>query len=344
MNTYQEQQKSKIYGKLDNLLLELPECVTPFFTYLKNNKQPRTALGYAQDIRLFFIYLKSKKNIPLKDISLDMLENIQTGELEDYIAYLSNYQSEAGERINNTTKGKQRKISCLRSFYNYFAKRDLIKRNPTLALENLKTQDKEITYLTPDEVARFLDNIETGANLSKNMKSAHEKTMLRDLAIFTLLLGTGIRISELVGLNLSDIDFNDNSIMVLRKGGAIEKVYFGKEVADALANYINHGRINVLGVPWAGDENALFLSLKHNRISVRAVQKLCQKYNITSKHITPHSMRATCGSDLYAQSGDIYLTAAVLGHASVDTTKRHYAKMAEERKRQAIHYIQLRYK
>ena len=193
-----------------------------------------------------------------------------------------------------------------------------------------------------DEVSQLLDEVESGANLpSARQEAFHEKTKVRDVAIITLFLGTGIRISELVGLNVSDLDFNINGFKVTRKGGNQSILYFSQEVADALIAYLNERSLD----PSLDDEPALFLSLQKKRMSVRSVEKLVKKYAklITPlKHITPHKLRSTYGTELYRETGDIYVVAEVLGHRDINTTKKHYAAISDDIKRSAAQKVTLR--
>ena len=170
----------------------------------------------------------------------------------------------------------------------------------------------------------------------------HQRTKTRDLALLTLLLGTGIRVSECVGLDIQDVDFKNNGIKVHRKGGAEVMVYFGDEVMEALWNYLKE-RNNI--TPVEGHTNALFLSIQNKRITVRAVEKLVKKYSqlVTNvKKITPHKLRSTYGTTLYQETGDIYLVADVLGHKDVNTTRKHYAALEEDRRRRAGRVVKLR--
>ena len=164
------------------------------------------------------------------------------------------------------------------------------------------------------------------------------------MALFTLFLGTGIRVSECVGLDIDDVDFKNNSIKVTRKGGNEMYVYFGDEVQEALEDYIVSVRSHI--VPVEGHENALFYSSQRKRITVRAVQNLVSKYTsyITNKHITPHKFRSTYGTTLYKETGDIYLVADVLGHKDVNTTRKHYAAQDDENRRKAARAVTLREK
>ena len=167
-------------------------------------------------------------------------------------------------------------------------------------------------------------------------------TKVRDLALLTLLLGTGIRVSECVGLDINDVDFRNGGIKIRRKGGNEAVIYFGHEVEDALLDYMDERQHKI---PASGHENAFFLSMQNKRLSVRSVEKLVKKYasKVTSlKKITPHKLRSTYGTNLYRETGDIYLVADVLGHKDVNTTKKHYASISDERKRSVVGKVKLR--
>ena len=263
-------------------------------------------------------------------------------DIEEYQEYLKVYQTD-DKTLTNGERGLKRKMSALRSFYAYYFKREMIKTNPTLLVDMPKLHDKTIVRLDADETAELLDYIEhCGDHLTGQKKLYYEKTKLRDLAIVTLLLGTGIRVSECVGLDVNYIDFKNGGIRVVRKGGSEMMVYFGEEVEEALLNYLEV-RENI--TPVAGNENALFYSTQRKRIGVQAVENMVKKYAreiTTTKKITPHKLRSTYGTSLYKETGDIYLVADVLGHKDVNTTRKHYAAMDEDRRRKAASAVRLR--
>ena len=247
-----------------------------------------------------------------------------------------------GKDITNDEKGKKRKISSLRSFYNYFYENEKIRNNPASLVPVPKQHEKEIVRLEPNEVAMLLDQVEDGTNLTKKELEYHKKTRTRDIALLTLLLGTGIRVSECVGIDMQDINFDVNGIKIRRKGGNEAVVYFGEEVETALLDYLEE-RDHI--IPCEGHEEALFLSLQNKRISVRAVENLVKKYAsrvTTLKKITPHKLRSTYGTELYRATEDIYLVADVLGHKDVNTTRRHYAAQQDESRRRAANKVKLR--
>ena len=247
-----------------------------------------------------------------------------------------------GTTVTNDERAAKRKLCSLRRFYGYYYRYELISNNPSLKVDMPKIHDKAITRLDVNEVAELLDNVENGSKLTTAQLRTHEKLKCRDLALLTLLLGTGIRVSECVGLDINDVDFDNDRIKVVRKGGSESFVYFGDEVRAALLDYMEERKqMN----PDSGHENALFISSKNKRLCVRSVELLVKKYAstvTTVKHITPHKLRSTYGTNLYQASKDIYLVADVLGHKDVNTTRKHYAEIVDENKRSARNIVRLR--
>lgn len=333
--------------KLRGMLKELPYFCMMFFRGIEPNTSSRTRIAYAYDIGIFFNYIKDNNpeysNTEIKDFTIDILDKITVSDVEEYLEYLKIYSKNDSEHMNKET-GIKRKLSSLKSFYNYFFNNEIIKDNPPAKVKVPKLHEKEIVRLDPDEVALLLDEAESGDKLTKKQKAFHEKTKLRDVALLTLLLGTGMRVSECVGIDIDDIDFKNSGIKIRRKGGYESIIYFSDEVEIALLDYMEQ-RETITAVE--GHENAYFLSLQNKRISVRSVENLVKKYStlVTSlKHITPHKLRSTYGTRLYKETGDIYLVADVLGHKDVNTTKKHYAAIEEEKRRSARNKVQLREK
>lgn len=332
--------------KLRNILESLPRFCSSFFRGIEPTTSSRTRIAYAYDLKVFFDFLKdtnpSLKNTAIADIKVDILDQIKAIDIEEYLDWLTYYKSDENKERLNTENGKKRKLVSLRSFYNYFYKKEMIQTNPASLVSVPKLHDKAIIRLDIDEVARLLDEVESAENLTKKQKQYHDKTKVRDLALMTLLLGTGIRVSECVGLDINDIDFENNGIKIRRKGGYEVVVYFGDEVRDALLDYLEERKHTI---PCEGHTNAFFLSLQQKRISVRSVENLVKKYAQTVtrlKKITPHKLRSTYGTSLYRETGDIYLVADVLGHKDVNTTKKHYAALEDERRRSAANVVKLR--
>ncbi|MBB2182951.1 tyrosine-type recombinase/integrase [Lachnospiraceae bacterium MD1] len=333
--------------KLRALLENLPRFCRDFFRGIEPTTSSRTRIAYAYDLGVFFEFLVNTnpalKNTPITDIKLEILDQIKPVDIEEYMEYLTYYKSNDKEYVNREN-GKKRKLVSLRSFYNYYYKKELITTNPPSLISVPKLHDKEIIRLEIDEVAKLLDEVENAENMTKTQQRYHEKTKVRDLALMTLLLGTGIRVSECVGLDINDVDFDNNGIKIRRKGGYEVVVYFGDEVREALLNYLEERKKMV---PEDGHTNALFLSMQMKRLNVRSVENLVKKYASTVtklKKITPHKLRSTYGTSLYRETGDIYLVADVLGHKDVNTTKKHYAAIEDSRRRSAANVVKLREK
>ncbi len=342
---YHDKKNAENMVKLRELQKSLPAFCREFFLGIKDTTSTRTRLAYAYDLRLFFEYLHenhptfAKTDIP--EFELKWLDEVKALDITEYLDYLSYYEKD-NEAITNDERGKQRKLASLRSFYKFFFNSELIEKNPAALVSMPKLHKKEIIRLDPDEVALLLEHVENGDQMSKQEARFHEKTKVRDLALITLLLGTGIRVSECVGLDIKDVDFKNNGILIRRKGGYEAVVYFGPEVEKALQDYLRQ-RNSI--IPESGHEGALFLSLQNKRLTVRAVEKLVKKYAsaVTSlKKITPHKLRSTYGTSLYRETGDIYLVADVLGHSDVNTTKKHYAALEDDRRRMAATAVKLR--
>lgn len=331
--------------KLRKMMETLPAFCKQFFIGIETTTESRTRLAYAYDIGCFFEYLHEVnpvcQRMEIKDFPLSLLDQITPMDIEEYLSYLKYYKKDGVEHTNDE-RGIKRKLASLRSLYRYFYKNELIQNDPAIKVDMPKIHEKNIVRLDIDEVSRLLDEVESGENLTARQQKYHEKTKTRDLAILTLLLGTGIRVSECVGLDMEDLDFRNNGIKIHRKGGAEVVVYFGNEVREALLNYmVERQKITAED----GSINALFLSMQNRRINVRSVENLVKKYSrlVTNlKNITPHKLRSTYGTSLYRETGDIYLVADVLGHKDVNTTKKHYAAIDEDRRRSAAKYVKLR--
>lgn len=346
--TYHEQTYIDDTLRLREILKTMPAFAKDYFRAIEPTTSAKTRISYAYDIRVFFHFLIENnpvyKNYTMDKFRSNDLDKIDVFDIEEYQDYLKVYNNQEEKQITNKEKGLARKMSALRSFYAYYYKRQVIEKNPTLLVDMPKLHEKAIIRLDSDEVATLLDYVEQcGGRLTGQKKVYYEKTKIRDLAIITLLLGTGIRVSECVGLDIVDVDFKNNGIKVTRKGGSEMVIYFGEEVAKALLNYLNINRKSITTI--AGHENALFLSTQRKRMGVQAVENMVKKYarQVTpNKKITPHKLRSTYGTALYKETGDIYLVADVLGHKDVNTTKKHYAAIDDDRRKSAAKAVKLR--
>ena len=327
VKTYHEQKYIDYTLRLREILKTLPSFAKDYFRAIEPTTSANTRISYAYDIRVFFRFLMENnpvyKNYTIDQFTLADIENLEPVDIEEYQEYLKVYKNDE-KQVTNTEKGLARKMSALRSFYGYYFKRQAISKNPTLLVDMPKLHEKAIIRLDADEVVRLLDYVDHGGDHLTGQKKAYfEKTRNRDLAILTLLLGTGIRVSECVGLDINDVDFENNGIKVMRKGGNEMIVYFGEEVENALKTYMYTTRRTTLPLP--GHENALFLSTQRKRMGVQAIENMVKKYarEVTpNKKITPHKLRSTYGTSLYKETGDIYHLQKLFNHASPSITYR----------------------
>lgn len=349
--SYFDQRDEKNIAKTREICAILPDFVTEFLVGIQMRTTPLTRLGYVGDLKIFFEYLiknKFKNKKSLKEITMSDIEQVKSYDIELFLEYLSSYNTN-GKHYRCGSSAKERKLSSLRTFFKYFYRKEKLSENITEKVDTPKIHEKPIRYLEVNEIAQLLELAENGYGLSDRQKNFQYVTKYRDVAILSVFLGTGIRISECVGLDKKDVDLSINAISVTRKGGARSVLYFSDEVAKAIVDYLewldNQISEETKFAKRIKDDNALFLSLRGNRITVRAVQILVEKYcSIVSplKKITPHKLRSTFGTTLYRETQDIYVVADVLGHRDINTTKKHYAAISDEIRRKAANVIKLR--
>jgi len=345
MKNYFDLRSQNAIDRMRQILREMPEFVMDYFVGIEQTTSPLTRLNYAYDLRLFLDYLVNMLDLfqgkKVKELVVTDLNLVKAKHIERFLSYLSSYVDDENNRITNGDQSKARKLSSIKSFFKYFYNRDYINENVTSKVEMPKLHEKPIIRLETDEVVKLLETVEDGGNLTEREKAYHKYTKTRDVAILTLLLGTGIRVSECVGLNFDDVDFEIDGIKITRKGGNQEIVYFGDEVRVALMDYMRE-RLSKISIKV---EPALFLSLQEKRLGVRAIQLLVKKYaSVTTplKKITPHKLRSTYGTSLYKETNDIYIVADVLGHKDVNTTRKHYAAVSDDMRRNVANKVKLR--
>ena len=337
--------------RLRELQKDLPIVCTDFFRSIAQTTSTLTRLAYAYDFRLFFHYLTSENplfgDVEPRFMTDEHLKRIKMRDIDGFQEYLTQYywtDEETGESkvVQNHELGIMRKLCSLRSFFEYLFKNGHIEANIATLVSLPKLHDKPILRLEPDEMQKMLDTVSTGEGLTKAQQRYLNFTRARDTAMLLLFLGTGIRVSECVGLNVDDLDFDLNAFLVTRKGGDQSILYFPDQVAEALQAYLSE-REKI--EPLEGHEDALFLSLQRRRMTQRAVENMVKKYALIAaplkKRISPHKLRSTFGTNLYQETGDIYLVADVLGHADVNTTRKHYAAMTDAHKREAARRVLL---
>lgn len=349
--SYREKVDAERIIQIREISRELPQACGDFLRGIAVTTGTFTRLAYAIDLKTFFHFLQTERIMfaqkPLYAFTDEDLAKLTQNDLTAYIEYLTYYYRESDSSdipraMVNHELSIKRKLCSIRSFYEYLFKNKRVPANITTLVPLPKIHEKPIIRLNRDEMLRMLEQAATGDELTKRQQAWHKLTVKRDYALMSLFLGTGIRVSECVGLNLQDVDLENNAFLVTRKGGNQVVLYSPPEVAEALAEYmLEREKID----PLEGHEDALFLSLQRRRITQRAVQNLVKKYAAVAAplkpKISPHKLRSTFATNLYNSTGDIYLVADVLGHSSVDTTRKHYADMTDARRRMAAEHVEL---
>lgn len=347
MNQYSYRYEKKIRNRelLQDLLCLLPEFVNNFVNdkMAAEKFQSSTALEYARNIYAFLDYLVGEDsyfgNIPVEKITLDMMDSVTYRQVNDFLVHIERYYVEGEKQARtNGTASKARKLSAIRSLYNYLLTHHLVKNNPCFGVDTPTVKEKPIIYLEREEKSMFLQSVSDGTGLTKGQESHNgEHQRMRDYVITTLLLCTGLRASELVGINIEDINDTTESILVVRKGNKVQNIYLAPEMLEMLHDYIDNYR--PLFYP-TDDERALFLNRDGDRLGVRGLEYLVKKYANASlgmgNKITPHKLRSTYGTEIYEKTDDIYLTADALGHSNIQVTARHYANMSEKHRKNAV--------
>ena len=347
MEKYRDEKNNRVMEKINDITVDLPMFVRRFANeyLITKNKAPRTVLGYVGDIKVFFEYLEKSQGIPVMQIKIETLGSLTADDIQDYLMYLMRYNRKDPNnskviKESNQAPARARKLSSLRALYRYLIAHGHLEKNVAELVDMPKIEEKAIVYLEKEEGREVLQGAETGDALTQTQYKFAKGQQMRDVAILTLLLHTGMRVSELVGIDLQDIDWGEKRIRIFRKGRKEQYVYFNEPVREALQDYIDHER-----KVSAEDLNALFISRKGQRISVRAVERLVKKYTastVPTKRITPHKLRSTFATNLYEETGDIYVTSDALGHSSLETVKK-YTNLHDERRRRAAEAIEKAY-
>ena len=351
-NHYRDEMDAKRILQIREITRSLPQACSDFLRSIAVSTSSLTRLAYAIDLNTFFCFLHEERvefsEKPLYLMNDQDLDRLTRNDIIAYTEYLTYYlKSTQDDSVPNKVYVNhelsiKRKLCTVRSFYDYLFKNQRITSNVTELVPLPKIHEKPIIRLNKEEMTRMLEQAQSGDQLTAHQQKFQKITAKRDFAILSLFLGTGIRVSECVGMNIGDVDLENNAFIVTRKGGNQVVLYFPPEVAEALADYLEE-RNAAETVP--GHEDALFLSLQRRRITQRAVQNLVKKYAAVAaplkSRISPHKLRSTYATNLYNETGDIYLVADVLGHTSVDTTRKHYADMTDARRRMAAEHVHL---
>lgn len=309
--------ENKTKLKLENQPTVLTEY---YYSLIGSGKSYATAYNYICYI-LNFLKYTFKKNYP-EDFYLE----IKATDINKYISSLRAKKTN-GKAVKTSDSLKTIHWSALNSFFQFLVP-DYIMTNPVANTSRPKMKDNpNVTYLTEEEIKGMLNSVE---------ENAQEKFKNRDLCLLKLGFTTGLRVSAIVNIDISDIDFKNNQIKVTEKGDRDEYIMFGNQLKEQLKLWLKDRRKYFNNC----ETSALFISQKHTRLSTDMVGKLISKYakGVTDKHVTPHVMRHSCATNLYEKTGDIYLCASQLNHKNVSTTQR-YAEISKSRKVEATNIL-----
>lgn len=292
-------------NRIQEKLKSLPPVIGDFYYYLEaSDKSYTTTKNYINYIVHFMMYCTNGKK------AHDFYKNVTSSTINMYMSSLKFGTDDSGKDIKIGNSIRATRWSALNSFFTFLKSNNLMRFNPmTQTFRPSGKKDKQVVYLTEDEIKTCIDNVSAdNENRFKN----------RDLCIISMGISTGLRVSAITQINLEDIDFENNTIRVIEKGNKYRTIYFGENLKCKIIEWIKDKNEFYPDI----NTNALFISRKKNRISVSAVEALLKKHthNI-NKNITPHKLRATCATNLYKKTKDIYLVSNQLGHANVATTK-----------------------
>lgn len=336
MADFRQDQYNKYYTKLEKYRKKLPSFVNEYIVSLAT-KSIETQSDYCYNIVQFFEYFVQNNpalNGKLTNkVSKDAVNQLRPQDINEYIAYLINERRYA-------TASVQKTVTVLNCLFSFLEDSELIDKNPMRKSMKPRTKEQlDIVHLPRKDMDELQDVVATGKNLTRHRKSYHEKTRLRDEAIVTLFLKTGIRVSECAGIRMCDVDFEKRQFKVRRKGYSDKNqqpIDMSKSVYDALLAYYE---VRKKIIPLAGHEEAFFLSLQRKRMSIAGIQRMVKKYALdlsaSNDIISPHKLRASYATALYDETNDIYLVSAGLNHKSVDVTVQHYTAMDAERRKKA---------
>ena len=307
----------------------LPDCCQSFLLETGTETANTTRLAYARELSWFFDYLISYSpdfcDLKKKDIELKDIKKITS---QDISRYLTIYKDEGHKE-----RTIARKRAALSSFFGYLTKNKQIDYNPVLASVRVKIhQSDEVIHIDMDEQIKLLKSVFSGDDLDPKKQKYHNRYKERDYALLLLLLDTGIRVSELNQINVGDVDFEDCSVIILRKGGNTQTVYFSNETKEAIEDYLSVRKEKDFAIT---NSDPLFVTLKGDRLSIRAIEELVKKYTSSSlpgigNKLSPHKMRASFAMAFYEEEKDILALQRKLGHKNLTATNI-YAKATDKK-------------
>lgn len=337
------------FADLTKILIQLPDYVFDYIEVAYPGDSINTKIGYSIDIKTFLDYLKKFKFRAIggiEEITTDMLNEVTLRDLNGFKGYLQEYESEyttaSGKKIKrirrNNEYGINRKLSGIRGLFLYLYKHDYIDHNETDKLDFKKLHQKMKRPLTTQDVLNLIEVLYDGENfLEGRSKASYLNRKQRDIALFTAYLGTGCRVSELINLNIRDVDFESSSFIVTRKGGDQQEIFMPLQVENEMLKYVEER----LADEDTKDSDPLFISRNGKRILPQTVEKnlkgYCKMAGITDpEKMHPHALRRTFACNMIADGIDIKMVAELMGHKNIEVTHRYYTQYATQKRKQVM--------
>lgn len=317
------EEEKRLLKKIKEVEKQLPLFLTEYFIYLKNSCSVRTRLNYVRDIRLFLEYMFKDT----KSLTIEQINSITDSEINCYLGEMETQKSTISRRK-----------SSIKNFFDVLYRKKIINNNITGGIDPIHTEKKtNIVRLEKEQIKKMLNILKTGQELSPKQYIAWETTKYRDLAIMTIFLTQGLRMDELIQLNISSLNFDTNEMIIFRKRGKEISMPMTKDTAETIKLYIENERKN------SGD--ALFISTTTgNRMHKNTIANLVKKYtsyvNTDGSGYSPHKLRATTASMLIESGVDIYSVQNYLDHDNVTTTQL-YADHKKENKRRVANSVSM---
>jgi len=285
--------------------MKMANHLLDFLNYLKYEKgsSGNTVSNYETDIEQFYEYMRGPEKRPVA------IENISHTDIRGFIAHLS--------RLGLKKSSTQRKLASIRSFYKYLYREGIVEKNPAKLVASPKQDKPQPEILSVDD-AVLLVEAPQGGGLGP----------LRDSAILETFYSSGLRISEVEGLNREDIDLDAGIVAVLGKGGKERKVPLGSKAADSIREYLDalDNTMTPAGMPEHPGKRPVFLNKMGGRLGVRGIRRVVENYSRTKclpGHVTPHTLRHTFATHMLEAGTDLRTIQEMLGHASLSTTQKY---------------------
>ena len=308
--------------KIRSKINDFPKVIKDYYYYLEAADKSYTT------IKVYINYVKNLMDYCTNGVYDEYFyKKITSSVINEYMSSIRYKNGLNGETIKIGNEIRATRWSALNTFFVYLKSNQLIDNNPMeQTFRPSCKQDKSVTFLNEDEIKQCIDNV---------YENCTGKFVNRDACIVSLAVSIGLRVSAITQINLEDVDFKTNTLRVVEKGNKYRVMNFGDNLKQKLIAWCDDRDKYYYDV----NTNALFVSRKRSRISVSAVEDMVAKYTKKiNKHITPHKLRATCATNLYKKTGDIYMVAEQLGHANIATSKI-YTEIDHEAKLKATNIL-----